>query len=60
MEKREQRAECRKKKTDLLQVLRFFAVFVRVGRVLGGGLKELIHRNRGVNGQFWDGFERIM
>jgi hypothetical protein len=48
------------KRGNLLQVLRFFAVFVRGSRFFGWVLKELIHRNRGVNGQFCDVFERIM
>jgi hypothetical protein len=48
------------KKGKLLQVLGFFAVFVRGGMCFGGVLNELIHRNRGVNGQFYDVFERNM
>ena len=45
------------KKADLLQVLKFFAVFVRGGGVLGRVLKELIHVESGVKwavlGCFW-------
>jgi hypothetical protein len=49
-----------RKKPDLLQVLKVFAVFVRGGSVLRGILNELIHLNRGLNGQFCVVFERIM
>jgi hypothetical protein len=41
-----------REKRNLLQVLRFFAVFVRGCGVLRGVLNELIHRNRGSFGQF--------
>ena len=40
------------KRGDLLQVMCVFEVFVRGCGVLRGILKELIHRNRGLNEQF--------
>jgi len=37
-----------------------FCGFREGGKFFGAVLSELIHRNRGVNGQFCDVFERIM
>jgi hypothetical protein len=40
------------KRGDLLQVWSVFEVFVRGGGIFRGILKELIHRNQGLNEQF--------
>ena len=52
--------ESRKEKTQSIASFEVFCGFREGQQFFGGVLNELIHRNRGVNGQFCGVFERIM